>query len=137
MGNYTIFEMFEKPRRGRQARKLTTNVPNILDLKSSSEQIFPKNCRWVPLFQFVDTILAVTVLWVLVFSVLILFHFIFDKSFTARFSRLSFSLWIQSQLQCDHSNNKVSQLSFNFFRWTSQRKFVDSVENIAFKFSKN
>ena len=40
MGNYTIFQMFENPRRGRQARNFTTNVPKILDLKSSSEQIF-------------------------------------------------------------------------------------------------
>ena len=32
--------MFENPRRGRQARSFTTNVPKILDLKSSSEQIF-------------------------------------------------------------------------------------------------
>ena len=32
--------MFENPRRGRQARNITTNVPKILDLKSSSEQIF-------------------------------------------------------------------------------------------------
>ena len=30
----------ENPRRGRQARNFTTNVPKILDLKSSSEQIF-------------------------------------------------------------------------------------------------
>ena len=30
--------MFENPRRGRQARNFTTNVPKILDLKSSSEQ---------------------------------------------------------------------------------------------------
>ena len=32
--------MFENPRRGRQARNFTTNVLKILDLKSSSEQIF-------------------------------------------------------------------------------------------------
>ena len=32
--------MFENPRRGRQARNFTTNVPKILDLKSSSEEIF-------------------------------------------------------------------------------------------------
>ena len=32
--------MFENPRRGRQARNFTTNVPKILDLKSSPEQIF-------------------------------------------------------------------------------------------------
>ena len=32
--------MFENPRRGRQARNFTTNVPKILDLKSPSEQIF-------------------------------------------------------------------------------------------------
>ena len=49
MGNYTILGGFENPRRGRQARNLTTNVPKILHLKSSSEQIFSNNCRWVPL----------------------------------------------------------------------------------------
>ena len=43
--------MFENPRRGRQERNFTTNVPKILDLnlKSSSKQIFSKNWRWVPL----------------------------------------------------------------------------------------
>ena len=40
MGNYTIFYLFENPGRGRQARNFTTNVSKILDLKSSSEQIF-------------------------------------------------------------------------------------------------
>ena len=50
MGNYTIFEGLENPRRGRQARNLTTNDSKILDLKSSSEQIFSKNRHWVPLF---------------------------------------------------------------------------------------
>ena len=34
--------MFENPRRGKQARNFTTNVPKILDLKSSSEQIFSR-----------------------------------------------------------------------------------------------
>ena len=32
--------MSENPRRGRQARDFTKNVPKILGLKSSSEQIF-------------------------------------------------------------------------------------------------
>ena len=32
--------MFENPRRGRRTRNFTTNVSKILDLKSSSEQIF-------------------------------------------------------------------------------------------------
>ena len=41
--------MFENPRRGRQPRNFTTNVPKILDLKPSSEQIFSESCRWVPL----------------------------------------------------------------------------------------
>ena len=40
MGSYTIFQMLENPRRGRQAGNFTTNVSKILDLKSSSEQIF-------------------------------------------------------------------------------------------------
>ena len=34
MGNYTMFGRFENPRRGVQARNLTTNVPKILDLNS-------------------------------------------------------------------------------------------------------
>ena len=34
--------MFENARRGRQARNFTTNAPKILDLKSSSEQIFSR-----------------------------------------------------------------------------------------------
>jgi len=34
--------MFENPRRGSQARNFTTNAPKILDLKSSSEQIFSR-----------------------------------------------------------------------------------------------
>ena len=32
--------MSENPRRGRQERNFTTNVPKILDLKSPSEEIF-------------------------------------------------------------------------------------------------
>ena len=40
MGKYTIFYLFENPRRGMQARNFTTDVPKILDLKSSSEQTF-------------------------------------------------------------------------------------------------
>ena len=53
MSNYTIFQMLENPRRGRQAINFTTNVPKILDLKLSFEQIFSKNCRWVPLCYYV------------------------------------------------------------------------------------
>ena len=49
MGKYTILQMFENRRRGRQARNFTINVPKILDRKLSSEQIFSENCRWVPL----------------------------------------------------------------------------------------
>ena len=41
--------MFENPRRGWLERNFRTNVPKILDLKSSSEQIFSENWRWVPL----------------------------------------------------------------------------------------
>ena len=40
MGKYTIFYLFENHRRGMEARNFTTNVPKILDLKSSPEQIF-------------------------------------------------------------------------------------------------
>ena len=41
--------MFQNPRRSRQARKFTKNVPKVLDLKSSSEEIFSENWRWVSL----------------------------------------------------------------------------------------
>ena len=51
--------MFENPRRGSQARNFTTNAPKILDLISSSEQIFSENCRWVPLNQFVVVVIVV------------------------------------------------------------------------------
>ena len=34
--------MLETPRRGRQARNFATNAPKILELKSSSEQIFSR-----------------------------------------------------------------------------------------------
>ena len=44
--------MFENPRRGRQARNSITNVSKILDLKSSSEQIFSENWRWVLLYNY-------------------------------------------------------------------------------------
>ena len=49
MGNYNIFYMFKNSRRGRKPRNFTTNVPKILDLKLSSEQIFSENWRWVTL----------------------------------------------------------------------------------------
>ena len=48
--------MFENRRRGRQARNFTTNVPKILHLKSSSEQIFSENWRWVPLLNALEYI---------------------------------------------------------------------------------
>ena len=51
--------MFENPRRGRQARNFGKNVPKILDLKSSSEQIFSENCRWVPLTDFLRLLFLV------------------------------------------------------------------------------
>ena len=38
MGNYTILQMFEDPRKGRQARNFTKNVPKILDFKSPSRR---------------------------------------------------------------------------------------------------
>ena len=49
MGNYNIFDRLENPRRGGLARNFAKNVEKILDLKSSFEQIFSKNRRWVPL----------------------------------------------------------------------------------------
>ena len=49
MGNYTFLGGFENPTRGRQAWHFLTNVPKILDLKSSSKQIFCENWRLVPL----------------------------------------------------------------------------------------
>ena len=51
MGNYIPFFRCSKilGEAGKQEILNTENVPEILDLKSSSEQIFSKNSRWVPL----------------------------------------------------------------------------------------
>ena len=49
--------MFENPRRGRQARNFTTNVPKILVLKSSSEQIFSGKLPLGALDNFVSVLL--------------------------------------------------------------------------------
>ena len=49
--------MSENPRRGRQARKFTTNVPKILDLKSFSEQIFSRKLSLGAPDSFYQTIL--------------------------------------------------------------------------------
>ena len=50
--------MFENLRRGKQARNFRTNVPKILDLKSSSEQIFQKLSLCAPdVMPIVDTVL--------------------------------------------------------------------------------
>ena len=40
--------MFENPRRSRQAKNLTKNVPEILDLKSSSEKVFCRHSNSYP-----------------------------------------------------------------------------------------
>ena len=57
MGDYTMFGGFENPRRGMQARNLTSNVPKILDLKSSSEQIdiFQKLLLGAPAYSEAET----------------------------------------------------------------------------------
>ena len=47
--------MFENPRRGRQARNFTTNVPKILVLKSSSEQIFSRKLPLGALVELINT----------------------------------------------------------------------------------
>ena len=55
MGNYTIFDMFENRKRSRQARNFTTNVPKILDFKSSSERIiFRKLTLRAPVYFITD-----------------------------------------------------------------------------------
>ena len=62
MGNYTIFKMFENPRRCRQARNFTTNVPKTLVLKSSFEQIFSEKLgasKWA-YYKITDSFLAVS-----------------------------------------------------------------------------
>ena len=55
--------MFEHPRRGRQARNFTTNVLKILDLKSSSEQIFSENCRWVSLMFYYSPVKTINIIY--------------------------------------------------------------------------
>ena len=59
--------MFENPRRGRQARNFTTDVPKILDLKQSSEQIFSENWRWVPLWIALIPVRSAQCTWFMVY----------------------------------------------------------------------
>ena len=53
MGNYTIFQMFENPRTGRQAKNVATNVQKILSRSQIVffSKIFSENWRWVPLIK--------------------------------------------------------------------------------------
>ena len=46
-----MFLDVRKSKERRASKNFTKNVPKILDLKSSSEQIFSENWRWVPWFR--------------------------------------------------------------------------------------
>ena len=54
MGNYTILYSSKILGEAGKQEILTTNVPKILDFKSSYEQIFSENWRWVSLMNFED-----------------------------------------------------------------------------------
>ena len=49
MGNYTIFRCSNILGELGEEEIFTANAPKILDLKSSSEEIFSENWRWVSL----------------------------------------------------------------------------------------
>ena len=66
--------MSENPRRSRQTRNFTTNVPKILDLKSSSEQIF---FRKLSLGAPDNNVLVITIIIILLAVLNFLLH-IFD-----------------------------------------------------------
>ena len=62
--------MFENPRRGRQARNFTTNAPKILDLTSSSAQIFSRklplgapDCPYWDIQQRIHKAKVVCIIW--------------------------------------------------------------------------
>ena len=105
MGNYTMFGRFENPRRGMQARNLTKIVPKILDLKSSSEQTFSKNCRWVGLkilFSFFSYIFPSETIHLLLRIILESFklhHFFLTSNFP---SEMNISL-------CEHKSGQMLQ----------------------------
>ena len=61
--------MFENPRRDMQARHFTTNVRKILHLKSSSEQIFSENYRWVPLNNKIQGVITFVTTWVMFWKI--------------------------------------------------------------------
>ena len=65
--------MFENPRRSRQARNFTTNVPKILALKSSSEQIFFRKLPLgAPVKRFIEALVSyasvATQLYIMIFN---------------------------------------------------------------------
>ena len=50
MGNYIIFQMFENPRVGKQARNFLQQMFRKFQISNRlSNRYFPENCRWVPL----------------------------------------------------------------------------------------
>ena len=64
--------MLENPRRGWLERNFRTNVPKILDLKSSSEQIFSENWRWVPLLWSVIMIMIMIMIMIIINIILLI-----------------------------------------------------------------
>ena len=67
--------MFENPRRGRQARNFTTNVPKILVLKSSSEQIFSRKLPLgapVHLLLFLSLFIIIVIIIIIIIIVIII-----------------------------------------------------------------
>ena len=102
--------MFENPKRGRQARNFITNaVPKILDLKSSCEQVFSKNCRPVPLGvsgRLKDFCLPGSPLHFVFFSFLFFFQSGPDEQLCVAFTFISHNIW-----------KKIFRKVYNYFLW--------------------
>ena len=108
MGNYTILQMFENHRRGRQARNFTTNAQKILDLKSSSEQIFSRKLQ----------------LGAPVYNIIIQSYF--EKGCWKKCARLGRVIWYMINTLCPtlQLSNLLLLLSFSTRKHTSMASYA-------------
>ena len=123
--------MFENPRRGRQARNFTTNVPKILVLKSSSEQIFsrklPLGARGIrarPIWNYRPDC------WIILLHSVLLPSLIVETNFKAK--PLQFAKKVQNNsFSCCFSNSKSGVNSANKNNCYCQWKYYPLIRVIV------
>ena len=93
----------------------TTNVPKILDLKSSSEQIISKNWRWLPL----NSVIQFISIWKYR-KIHVDFHFVFTLMFVSNFLLCIYRVFpICMAFFHITSRLKKMEMQMEYFFWTA------------------